>query len=62
VITGDQLLAHLIGDYVLQSDWMASNKRTDNGAALAHAIGYSLPFLLKDTPELREELGLAEPS
>lgn len=41
-----QLILHLIGDYVLQSDWMAQNKRKSSIAAGAHAVTYSLPFLL----------------
>lgn len=40
-----QLIFHLIGDYVTQSDWMANNKRKSSVAAGAHAIVYSLPFL-----------------
>lgn len=40
------LLAHLIGDYVLQSDWMASSKTKSSWPALAHAITYTIPFLL----------------
>lgn len=46
MITADQLVAHLVGDYILQSDWMANKKRTDSVAAFAHATVYSLPFLL----------------
>jgi hypothetical protein len=45
LVTGDQLLAHLIGDYVLQSDWMASRKRAEVSAAVVHAWAYALPFL-----------------
>lgn len=41
-----QLILHLLGDYVLQSDWMAQNKRKSSFAAGAHALTYSLPFLL----------------
>ena len=41
----EQLILHLFGDYVTQSDWMASRKTTDSVAAAAHAIVYSLPFL-----------------
>ncbi len=41
-----QLILHLIGDYVTQSDWMAQNKTRSNLAALVHALVYSLPFLL----------------
>jgi hypothetical protein len=46
VISADQILAHLIGDYVLQSDWMANEKTKQSFAAVVHALCYSLPFLL----------------
>lgn len=46
MITADQLLAHAVGDYVLQSDWMATEKTKRSLAAWAHAFAYSLPFLL----------------
>ena len=42
----EQLLLHLIGDYVTQTDWMARTKVTTTFAALCHAFVYSLPFLL----------------
>jgi len=42
----EQLLLHLIGDYVLQTDWMARTKTQAARAALSHALVYSLPFLL----------------
>lgn len=45
MITADQLVAHAIGDYVLQSDWMATKKRSSNVAALAHAFTYTLCFI-----------------
>jgi hypothetical protein len=41
-----QLILHLIGDYVTQSDWMADNKTKRFAPAAAHAVVYSLPFLL----------------
>ena len=41
-----QLLAHLVGDYIFQSDWMATTKTKSSAAAAAHALTYSLPFLL----------------
>lgn len=41
-----QLILHLVGDYVTQSDWMAQNKTKENRAAFYHALVYSLPFLL----------------
>jgi Protein of unknown function (DUF3307) len=46
MITADQLVCHAIGDYVLQSDWMATTKTKRSTAALAHALTYALPFLL----------------
>jgi hypothetical protein len=45
MITADQLVAHAVGDYVLQSDWMASEKTKQNAAALVHAFTYTAPFL-----------------
>jgi Protein of unknown function (DUF3307) len=45
MITADQLLCHAIGDYILQSDWMANEKTKKSTAALAHVATYGLPFL-----------------
>lgn len=42
----EQLILHLIGDYVTQSDWMAQRKTSSSWAALCHATVYSIPFLL----------------
>lgn len=39
------ILAHLIGDYVLQSHVMATRKTASWRWALIHAAFYSLPFL-----------------
>lgn len=39
-----QLILHLIGDYITQSDWMANNKTKSTWAAFCHATIYSLPF------------------
>lgn len=41
-----QLLAHLWGDYILQSEWMAQNKTKQSLAALIHALLYAATFLL----------------
>lgn len=41
-----QLLAHLVGDYVLQSHVMATRKVTSWTWAFVHAAFYTLPFLL----------------
>lgn len=40
-----QLILHLLGDYVTQSNWMALNKAKSTWAAFCHATVYSLPFL-----------------
>lgn len=45
-ITGDQIVAHLVGDYILQSHWMAQNKGKNSWAAAVHAVTYTLPFVL----------------
>jgi hypothetical protein len=45
VITADQLLCHAVGDYVLQSDWMANTKTKKSVACLAHVATYALPFI-----------------
>lgn len=45
MITASQLLAHAVGDYVLQSDWMANEKTKKTTVAFVHAIVYTLPFL-----------------
>jgi hypothetical protein len=45
MILADQLLAHLVGDYLLQSDWMATEKTKRLDVALFHGLAYSLPFL-----------------
>lgn len=39
------LLAHLVGDYILQSEWMAKEKTKRWFPAWAHAVTYGLPFL-----------------
>lgn len=43
---GEQFLLHLIGDYITQTHWMATEKTKRNLAAAIHALVYSLPFLL----------------
>ncbi len=46
MFTADQLLAHAVGDYLLQSDWMAREKTKRSLAAFVHVCFYLLPFLL----------------
>lgn len=54
------LLLHFVGDYVIQSDWMATRKIRQPGetrhqcaegwaAVLAHGITYTVPFLVITT-------------
>lgn len=40
------ILAHFIGDYLLQSDWMALEKTKHWWPAIAHALTYGIPFLI----------------
>lgn len=42
----EQLLLHLFGDYVTQTDWMAREKVKRWFPAACHALVYTLPFLL----------------
>jgi len=42
----DWLIAHLTGDYILQTDWMADNKKKSSWACTVHVFSYMLPFLL----------------
>src|SRR4051812_22834455 len=39
------VLAHLVGDYLIQSDWMANEKTKRWWPAWAHALTYGLPSL-----------------
>lgn len=45
MITANQIVCHLIGDYILQSDWMATEKTKKSLAALWHVLTYALPFV-----------------
>jgi hypothetical protein len=46
MITADQIICHMVGDYLLQSDWMATGKTNRWRPAAAHACVYSAGFLL----------------
>jgi hypothetical protein len=46
LITADALVCHAIGDYILQSDWMANEKTKRSIAALAHVLVYTILFLI----------------
>ncbi len=42
----EQLLLHLLGDYITQTDKMATKKTTEWKWAISHAAVYTLPFVL----------------
>ena len=44
-----ELLAHLVGDYILQSHWMATEKIKRWWPAFLHGLTYTLPFLFLTT-------------
>lgn len=46
MFAADQFVAHLVGDYILQSHWMATEKTKRSIPAAIHAVCYTLPFLL----------------
>jgi hypothetical protein len=46
----EQLILHLAGDYVTQTDWMARNKDRALWPAACHALVYGLPFLVIGSP------------
>lgn len=39
------LLAHLVGDYLLQTHWMATQKVTRWWPAIAHGLTYTIPYV-----------------
>lgn len=49
------LLAHLVGDYIVQTSWMAAEKTSRHLPALAHAATYTACFL----PVTRSKKALA---
>jgi hypothetical protein len=40
------VLAHLVGDYVIQSHWMATEKTKHWLPAIVHGVTYTLPYAL----------------
>jgi hypothetical protein len=40
------VLAHLVGDYLIQSDWMANEKTKHWWPAIAHGLTYAVPYLI----------------
>ena len=42
------IYAHLIGDYLLQNDWMATNKKKNSLICMVHIITYMIPFIFTE--------------
>lgn len=42
------ILAHFIGDYLLQNDWMAVGKKRSNLICTVHVSLYMLPFIFTE--------------
>jgi len=42
------IIAHFIGDYLLQNDWMAQNKKRSSLVCTIHVTLYCVPFLFSD--------------
>lgn len=43
---GVLILAHMVGDYLWQNDWMASNKTKAHLPCLVHVLFYTLAFFM----------------
>lgn len=56
MFTGSQLVAHLVGDYLLQSHWMAMNKTKQWFPAAIHALVYTTVFVFFFRPHLHPVL------
>lgn len=44
MVSADQIFAHVCADYLIQSDWMATEKTKRSLAAAIHALTYTVPF------------------
>lgn len=44
-LTADMVLAHMVGDYIIQSHYCANEKTKRSLPAAIHAVTYALPFL-----------------
>jgi hypothetical protein len=49
----NELLAHLVGDYFLQSHWLANEKTKRWFPAIVHGLLYTVPFLLLTTDPVK---------
>ncbi len=46
IVTGNQIILHLIGDYLLQNGWIANNKHTSKLICFLHSLLYTFPFFI----------------
>ena len=44
------IYAHLIGDFLIQNDWMAKGKKHSSIICLVHTLTYLIPFLFVANP------------
>ena len=44
------IYAHLIGDYLIQTDWMANGKKRSSWICAVHVLTYLVPFLFTPMP------------
>jgi hypothetical protein len=55
-MTGDLvfrlILGHLVGDYLLQNNWMALNKKKHQNVAIIHCLIYTFCILIFVLPEI----------
>ena len=54
----EQLILHLLGDYVIQNNWMANNKEKHTFPCLIHCLTYALPFLLITNWQIVSMIGI----
>lgn len=47
------VLAHFIGDFLLQNDFLAVNKKKSNWICSLHVILYTIPFCFTEASELQ---------
>lgn len=47
------ILAHFIGDFLLQNDWLAVNKKRSNVACTVHVLLYMVPFVFVEATPLQ---------
>lgn len=47
------IYAHMIGDYILQNDWMARNKKFNSLICFVHVFTYMIPFIFTDLNPLQ---------